>query len=179
MRVAAIVGVVSILLAGCSGDDGESTTTTTADPVTTLEPAPIAAGSTEPTTASTEAAPGTTTATTTTSAAPGLPPYRIAFREEGEVGATVVVLLDPTTYTSLSDIDLQDIIRDVYDEFPVVATAHVVDSPDVVDLVLLDRELFETEQALLDEHYLARLEDGIRIVYLGPFEEYPIAILGS
>ena len=178
MRVAAIVGVVSILVSGCSGDDGEPTTTAASDPVTTLEPAPIAAGSTEPTTAPTEATPGST-ATTTTSAAPGLPAYRIAYREEGETGDTVVVVLDPASYTSLSDIDLQDVIRDVYDEFPPVATAHVVDSADVVNLVLVDRELLESEQALLDEHYLARLEDGIRIVYLGPFEDFPIAILGS
>ena len=110
----------------------------------------------------------------------GLPLYEIAFRGQGETGDTVVVLLDPESYTTLSDLDLQDVIRDVYDQFPPVAFAHVVDIEDAVDLVVADRNsLTEEELTLLDQHYFARLEEGIRIVYVGPFDQYPIAILGS
>ena len=61
-----------------------------------------------------------------------------------------------------------------------VAIAHVVDSDDAVSLVVAERDsLTEEELTFLEQHYFARLEDGIRIIYVGPFDEYPIAILGS
>ena len=179
MRVVATVGVVSLIVAGCSGDDGEETTTTLPGPVTTLETAAGSTGATSGGAATTTRADGGSNTTTTAGESQGLPEYEIAYRENGEPGATVVVLLDPASYTSLSDLDLQDVIRDVYDLFPPVWIAHVVDTEDAAGLVVLERALTEEERSLLDVHYLARLEDGIRIVYEGPFEAFPIAILGS
>lgn len=182
MRVTTIVGVVTMLAAGCSGDEGgDDSTTTLADPVTTLEAAPASSAVTQPGDAtSTSGATGVgTTSTTSATPAPGLPGYEIAHREEGERGATVVVLLDPTSYTSLSDLDLHDVIRDVYDQFPIVGTAHVVDDEGAVDLVLSGATLTDEELGFLEQHYFARLEDGLRIIYEGPFDEFPIAILGS
>lgn len=181
MRVMAIVGVLSLAVAGCSEDGGEGATTSTlGDPVTTLltaavtpSPAPGTQGT------SSTVPPAGSTATSTTRPVAGFPLYEIAFRGEGEQAATVVIVLDPASYSTLSDIDIQSVIRDVYDLFPPVVTAHVVDSPEAVELVVVDRSFTEEELTLLDQHYLARLEDGIRIVYLGPFEDFPIAILGS
>ena len=167
-----------MMMAACAGDDGAATTTNAANEATTLPPAPNATTATiDEATTTTAADPATTTPTT---AAPAdVPEYEIAFRGTGDVADTVVILLDPATYTTLSDVDIQDVIRDVYDRFPPVATAHVVDSEEAVPLVVEEGPLADEELTVLDAHYFARLEDGIRIVYLGPYAEYPIAILGS
>jgi hypothetical protein len=95
-----------------------------------------------------------------------------------ETGDTVVLLLDPASYTSLSDLDLYDVIADAADRFPPIFEAHVVDSPEAADAVLLE-EPDEDQVGILSVNYLARLEDGFRIVYLGPFEESGTAVLGS
>lgn len=90
----------------------------------------------------------------------------------------MVLLLDPYSYTSLSDLDLYDVIADAVDRFPPIFEAHVVDSKDAVSAVLVE-EPDEDQQKTLEIHYLARLEDGFRIVYVGPFEGYDEAVLGS
>ncbi|MDH3500769.1 MAG: hypothetical protein OEM97_11635 [Acidimicrobiia bacterium] len=180
MRVVTVVGVLALALVGCSGDDGEGTTTTAGDIVTTLPSAGVTSGGVSTGGGTAATGTGGSAATTSTTSAPiGPPEYEIAKRNEAEAGATVVVLLDPNSYTSLSDLDLQGVIRDVYERFPPVLTVHVVDEAEAVDLVLLERALTDDELTVLDAHYLARLEDGIRIVYVGPFDEFPIAILGS
>jgi hypothetical protein len=55
---------------------------------------------------------------------------------------------------------------------------HVVDSQAAAELVLqvdVEPELV----SILDEHYLVRLEEGFRIIYLGPFSSIAESILGS
>ena len=90
----------------------------------------------------------------------------------------MVLLLDPASYTSLSDLDLYDVIADAVDRFPPILVAHVVDSPDAVEAVLVEQP-DEDQGLILANHYLARLEEGFRIVYVGPFEESGTAVLGS
>lgn len=166
--------MVALLAAGCSGDDEEAASTTTAGAVTST----TAAGSQGTT------APGNGGATTSTTVTEGegtefaLPAYEVVNRVEGERGATLVVLLDPSTYTALSDIDLQNVIQDVIDRFPPVYEIHVVDDIAAADLVLADGVQPE-QQDILDEHYLVRLEEAFTIVFVGPFSEYPIAIIAS
>jgi hypothetical protein len=178
--VVVISAVSAVSAAGCSGDDAEeSTTTSSLDPVTTLAASDVSTPASNSGAATSEAPTGDAGSTTPSTEGLGPPGYEIASRTDGDDGDTVVVLLDPDSYTSLSDIDLQSVIRDVYDKFPPIATVHLVDSDEVVELVLTERVLTDDEMALLDQHYFARLEDGIRIVFLGPFDDYDIAILGS
>jgi hypothetical protein len=178
-RILIVVVAYALMVAACSGDEGESTTTTSLDPVTTLAASDGSTPGSVAGSATSEAPAGGTDSTTTSTAGIGPPEYEIALRTDGAAGDTVVVVLDPASYTALSDIDLQTVIRDVYDKFPPVATVHVVDADDAVELVVAGRALTGEEVTLLDDHYFARLEDGIRIVFLGPFDEYDIAILGS
>ena len=181
LRVMALVCALTLVVTGCS-DDGDATDTTVGpDLVTTLSPAPtpVASGGQTSQTVTTAVPDDTSATPTTTRESVGLPDYQIAYRGEGDDEATVVVLLDPESYTTLSDVDIQQIIRDVYDLFPPVSFAHVVDTQAAVELVVADRQLDEGELTLLSQHYLARLEEGIRIVYVGPFDQFPIAILGS
>ena len=158
---------VALIAASCSSSSEDTTTTA---PTTTST--------------STTAAPTTTTTVPSTSTTvpqepPPFPEYRIVERiVVPETGDTVVLLLDPASYTSLSDLDIYEVIADAADRFPPILVAHVVDSPEAAEAVLLE-EPDAGQQRILEVHYLARLEDGFRIVYLGPFEESGTAVLGS
>lgn len=108
-----------------------------------------------------------------------MPPYTIVERIEDEEGVTAVILLDPTSYDSLTDIDLQNIVEDAVDRFRVYV-AHIVDSQAAADVVLAEAiEPTSDGQALLAEHYLVRLEEGFRLVFEGPFSSEGTVILGS
>lgn len=173
------IAIAAVLLlsivSACSGDDAEESTTTTLLAVTTQATDASGGGTTA----------SSATTSTTTSAAPGeegstatFPRYQIVARETGDDGDVVVVLLDPESYDGLTDIDLQNVIADVVEEFPPVLEAHVLDSAEAAAIVLTD-DPDEEAQALLDAHYFARLEEGFRIVYTGPFKSRGESILGS
>ena len=155
---------LACLAAACTFGAEETTTTEAILEVTTTAP------------------PETTTTVTTTLAPlsePSFPEYSIARRIEATDGRdTVVVLLDPSSYQVLSDIDLYDVVADVVDRFPPIFEAHVVDSPEAADAVLSEAPT-EEELQVLSEHYLVSLEDGFRLVYQGPFAELGTAVLGS
>ena len=162
-----MMAAATLVIASCSSSNETTTTTSTTTTTTTT--------TTVPTTTTTVS----TTTTTLPQEPPSFPEYRIAERTIApETGDTVVLLLDPASYTSLSDLDLYDVIADAVDRFPPILVAHVVDSPEAVPIVLLE-EPDEDQELLLADHYLARLEDGFRIVYLGPFEDSGTAVLGS
>lgn len=160
-----LAAVVVTVSAGCSSS--VDTATTTVENVTT-----------------TLASTSTTTTEVTTTTLPPLtqlspPQYRIVERAPREgTGDEVVVLLDPSSYDALTDLDLYDLIAEVVELFPPIATLHVVDDPAAANTVA-DPETATTDPAADSEHYLARLENGFRIVYLGPFAASGTAVLGS
>ncbi len=168
------------LLAGCSGDDEseETTTSTTAAPVTSL------ATTQAPTTTTVVPAGGDDTSTTTTTEATqgevALPGYSIVERVpgEGDEGDTVVILLDTDADDAITDIDIQGLLSEVVDEFGPVNAAFVVDSLEAAQIVLLD-EFTQEQVDELEAHYLARLEDGFRIVFQGPFSEAGDLLISS
>ena len=169
---------VALVATGCNRDSAEETTTTLGEVTTT---AIDAATSTTTTRATTPPSTTTTTeaaTTSTTRSAIPEPEWTIAQRIDGDDGATVVVLLDPESYERLTDIDVQNIVEDAIDMFPPIYEVHVVDSQDAADIVLSD--VIDTDdQPTLDDHYFARLEEGFRLVFLGPFSDIGITILGS
>ena len=158
---------VALIAASCTSSSEDTTTTA---PTTT---------STSTTAATTTTTTVPSTSTTVPQEPPPFPEYRIVERiVVPETGDTVVLLLDPASYTSLSDLDIYEVIADAADRFPPILVAHVVDSPEAAEAVLLEEPDAE-QQRILEVHYLARLEDGFRIVYLGPFEESGTAVRGS
>ncbi len=183
--------VISVLFAplfvACSGDDSGE-----ADPATVSLPDPVVLTSLQPsgggsavtstvTAAGEDGVTETTGPAAATSDAPSLPrppSYDVVSRIAGEAGDTVIVLLDPSSYTSLSDIDLENIVADVYDRFSPVFEAHIVDDPEAAARLAADGAAAVAASALSD-HYLLRLEEGFRIVFLGPYEEFGTASLGS
>ena len=169
-----LAGLAVVLIAACSGDDEpaeDPLTSTSAAPITTLGEADTAAAQQSTT---------TTTSTTTTSAAPelGFPQYSIISREAADDGDIVVVLLDTDSYESLSDLDVLNVMSDLVEQFAPVFEAHIVETQAAADALFVE-EPTEDQQTALANGYVARLEEGFRIVYEGPLEDSGVAILGS
>lgn len=176
-RQALIVGIAVLLVAACSGDDdaGESgNTTTTASEITTLADSESAAAA-----GSDQSAAATTTSTTTAvSLELSFPEYSIVSRETSENGDIVVVLLDRTSYESLSDIDVHNVMSDLVEQYAPVYEAYIVETEAAADALFIE-EPTEAEQAALSNGYVARLEEGFRIIYEGPLAGSGVDILGS
>jgi hypothetical protein len=163
---AVLVMSVALAIASCTSSS-EEPTSTVAVTVTTLPS----------TTVTSEA---TTSTTSTMPISPITPPeYQIVSRAATDGnGDEVVVLLDPTSYVTLTDLDIYDVIAEVVELFPPVTVLHIVDDPQAANVVA-NPEATDTDRAAAAAHYLARLDDGYRIVYLGPFEGTASAVLGS
>ena len=161
-RFIILVLALALVTAACNrGDDADLTTTTTGGSPTTS----TSAG------ASTDD--GTDDETTTTAAGAVQPPtYDII---AGVTGSDeYVVLVEPGAY---AEQDLRNIMEDVVDEHAPV-TAHLIDSEEAGHLVLKD-ELSDSEQELLDAHYLARIVEGTTLEFLGPYSNLESVHIGS
>lgn len=161
--------VLSLLAVSCdrlrqAGGEGTTTVTATTPAVTERETTETRRATT--TTTETEAAP---------TSVPGRPDYTIVSRTPGDSGDSVVVLIEPDDYT---DVQIENVIRDVVESYAPVKVVHLVDDPEAAAAVLSEDPTPE-ERRILEEHYLARLEEGARLVYLGPYAEYDSKILGS
>jgi hypothetical protein len=161
-----VVGVaVAVLVVACQGT-ADTTTTTAGSSLLTLPP---------PTTPP--------TSVTTTSLAPveqlSSPQYQIVQRTVSEgSGDTVVVLLDTSSYGTLTDIDLEDLIADVVVRFPPITTVHVIDDAAAANVVG-NPDASDAQIEVISDHYLARLDDGFSITFLGPFATSGSSVLGS
>jgi hypothetical protein len=165
LRLIVVVAAVAVVAAACQSST-ENTTTTAESPLLTLPP---------PTT------PPTSTTSTTLVPVEQLssPEYQIVQRSAGEgTGDTVVVLLDSSSYETLTDIDLEDVIADVVRRFPPIATVHVIDDPAAANIVG-NPDATEEQIASIEDHYFARLDDGFTITFLGPFAPAGATVLGS
>lgn len=163
--------VVALIGAACTSSQTGGTTTTTfaQTPVTTL-------GS-DATTTTVAPAESTTSAPPAAQITP--PRYQIVDRIKGDgTGDTVVVLLDPTSYDSLTDVDLFDIMAEVVELFPPISVIHIVDDAAAANVVA-NPDASDAEIQAIQGNYLARLDNGFTITYLGPFASRGTAILGS
>lgn len=160
---------MALLAAACTSSSAPETTTSSS-----LTPLTVAVTVTPTSPAEEE-----TTTTTQPLSTLTPPDYAIVDRAETEApGDTVVVLLDDESYTSLTDIDLYDIIAEVVDLFPPISVLHIVDDAGAVNTVA-NPEATADEIAQIEDNYFARLDNGFKITYLGPFAASGTAILGS
>ncbi len=160
---------MALIATACtSSSTPDSTTTPSLTPLTT-------AATASPGTTVSDESPTTSQARSTLTP----PKYAIVDRIQTDApGDTVVVLLDTNSYTSLTDLDLYDIIAEVVDQFPPISVMHIVDDEQAVNTVA-NPDATDEELALVQDNYLARLDDGVKITYLGPFATSGTAILGS
>lgn len=164
-----LVIVVALVSAACTSSGSDATTSSApATPLTTVTVI-------DTTEAVNDSTPTTSSSPKTVLSAPE---YQIVDRVAGEIGDTVVVLLDSETYDSLTDLDLYDLIAEVVELFPPVAAVHVVDDA-AAGSIVVNPDASEAERQAIAANYLARLDDGVKIIYLGPFASSGTAVLGS
>jgi hypothetical protein len=169
-RLGSVVAAIALVSVACTseGSEKQDSSVTTRTPVTTL----VSVAATEPQSES------TTTATSAPKTVLSAPEYQIVERIEGDSGDTVIVLLDPETYGPLTDLDLYDLIAEVVELFPPIAVVHVIDEAEAGNIVA-NPDASEAERNAVAANYLARLDDGVKIIYLGPFASSGTAVLGS
>ncbi|MCE2525920.1 MAG: hypothetical protein J4G00_00060 [Actinomycetia bacterium] len=171
--------LASVGSAACAGDDDTALVTTTSRVVTTAAPTTTAAEPVET----------TTTAAPTTTAAEPVEDVQTSPLESGEIefqrvrqvptrdGNLVFLEIPAGDYT---DIDLQNLVLSVYEEWDDLYELHVVDNGDVVDvLVKAEEERTPEEKELLDRHYLVSLLEGSVLRFQGPFANLEGFIIGS
>lgn len=157
--------MVVVLIGACSRGGDESGTSL---PSTTL-PAARSAVTTTPPAPAGEPLP--------TSPPGEVPAFEVRHRSPGEGGDVLVVLVDPGSYT---DLDLENLVGDVMEEYSPVLQLHVVDDVAALAAVLEPEEQRTAgERALLEAHYLARLDEGVVLTFLGPYAEYGQQRIGS
>jgi hypothetical protein len=168
-RFSSVVAAIALVSVACTSDGSDQDISSS----TTLPPVTISiSGASETTMES------TTTTTSPPKTVLSAPEYQIVDRIEGDEGDTVIVLLDSETYDSLTDLDLYDLIAEVVELFPPIAVVHVVDEAAAANIVA-NPDASEAERNAVAANYLARLDDGVKIIYLGPFASAGTAVLGS
>lgn len=106
-------------------------------------------------------------------------PFEIAWQETADDGlVSLVVTVADQAYTFD---EMENLMRDVVDDFPTVISVRVVSDPAAVEpAVRYDTAQARAEDtAVLDEHFLVELVDGIRLIFRGPYEPMGQASLGS
>lgn len=159
---------VMVLIAACSPEEAELTTTTTTAPSSTTS-AP------DDSTSTTEDDDDTTDDDASEAA---ITDYEVVVRSSATEGETLWILIDPGEY---SDIDLENLIRELVDESD--ATLHGINVFD--DLAALEAGRVDVdartdeEQALVDEHFLVSLVDASTIRFEGPYADFGETAVGS
>lgn len=179
-RLIMISGLMALALvaAACRGGDDDSAATTIADAdaagvTTTVIVTPTGDGSGDGEETGDGQEPATTT-TATTQVVSGTPTYEVAEVLESDEGDTLIVVVEPGSYT---EVELSNLVFDIVDRFQPLG-AVVVDDPEAVPLVMAE-ELSEEDQAFLDGHTFLRITDGVEVTFSGPYEDIAGITVGS
>ena len=123
----------------------------------------------------------TTTAETTGSVPLAVDPisFEVALQNTSVDGVESLVVVVPNDEYTFDE--MENLMRDIVDEYPQAESVRVVSDIAAVNAAArydTDAALAE-DSALLDEHLLVELVDGIRLVFRGPYEPMGEASLGS
>ncbi len=164
-RGAAAAALAVTALAACSDDPTVSTavTETSLESVTTVAAAPD----------TTRQRSGSNRSTSTSIREPIDISYDIRHREPSDSGDRLVVLIEPGDYT---EIDLSNLVLDIVEANEPVDQLDVVDSQAALRAVIRNSENLTPQQS---RHYVLRLENGNRVVFLGPYSDLGSFIIGS
>ena len=186
-RFVPLLVVASLVFAACNRDGGESAETTATPAATTATTSTtavdaggsagyttVATGSAEPDSDAASEEGDATITVATTHVAPGLPDYEVVHRMIEDDRETLVVVVEPGTY---SNVQLENLVHDIVERFTPSA-AIVVDDRDVADLAVLE-ERTEEQQARLDAHTFLRIEGGVEVTFYGPYADFPGLTVGS
>lgn len=110
----------------------------------------------------------------TVPAGPAVPDYEVRHRMIEDGNETLVVLIDPGSY---SNVELENLVYDIVETHS-PRGAVVVDDSAAADLAVLDERTAE-QQASLDSHTLLRIDNGVEVTFHGPYADFPGLTVGS
>ncbi|MDH5422635.1 MAG: hypothetical protein OEY55_12600 [Acidimicrobiia bacterium] len=181
-----LLALLMVLGVACNrGDDAAGTTTlvtTVGGTASTGTGTGIGTGSGS----ATDSDPATDTTSTTAADTTGSVPlavdpisFEVALQNTSADGVESLVVVVPNDEYTFDE--MENLMRDIVDEYPQAESVRVVSDIAAVNAAArynTDTALAE-DTALLDEHLLVELVDGIRLVFRGPYEPMGEASLGS
>ena len=179
-----LLALLMVLGVACNRADDAAGTTTL---VTTVGGTASSGTETGTITGSTtDSDPATSTTATTTAETTGSVPlavdpisFEVALQNTSVDGVESLVVVVPNDEYTFDE--MENLMRDIVDEYPQAESVRVVSDIAAVNAAArydTDAALAE-DSALLDEHLLVELVDGIRLVFRGPYEPMGEASLGS
>ena len=112
--------------------------------------------------------------TSSTAAAGGLPDYEVIHRLIKDGRETLVVVVEPGSYSSVR---LENLVYDIVERYS-PSGAIVVDDRGAADLAILE-ERTEEQQNALDSRLFLRIENGVEVTFYGPYADFPGLTVGS
>lgn len=177
LRLTALLAAAALALPACNRGGGGA-----ADP--TLPPVETAAAvvtsaastvaSTAPAGSAPEAAASSPSSTAAAPPGPAVPPYEVRHRMIEDSGETLVVLVEPGSY---SNVELENLVYDIVEKHS-PRGAVVVDDSAAADLAILDERTVE-QQDSLDSRTLLRIDNGVEVTFHGPYADFPGLTVGS
>ena len=180
LRLTALLAAAALALPACNRGGGgaadptlppvETAAAVVTSAASTVAPA-AAAGGFDPQTAA-----STPSSTSAAAAPPGpaLPPYEVRHRMIEDSGETLVVLVEPGSY---SNVELENLVYDIVEQHS-PRGAVVVDDSAAADLAVLDERTAE-QQDSLDSRTLLRIDNGVEVTFHGPYADFPGLTVGS
>lgn len=181
MKIRIVLLVFLMLLgAACNGSDDVAASTTIVTVGSTLAQE---SGSGTVTESETETDTSPTTVASNTGSVPlAADPvaFEVAVQETNSDGLDELVVVVPAEEYSFDE--MENLMRDIVDAYPTAITVRVVSDQAAVDAAVrygtTDTKGVD-DAALLEEHFLVELVDGIRLIFHGPYEPLGEASLGS
>ena len=112
--------------------------------------------------------------TSSTAADGGLPDYEVIHRLIKDGRETLVVVVEPGSYSSVR---LENLVYDIVERYS-PSGAIVVDDRAAADLAILE-ERTEEQQNALDSRLFLRIENGVEVTFYGPYADFPGLTVGS
>lgn len=181
LRLTALLAAAALALPACNRGGGgaadptlppvETAAAVVTSAASTVAPTAAAGGSDPETAAST---PSSTSTAAAAPPGPALPPYEVRHRMIEDSGETLVVLVEPGSY---SNVELENLVYDIVEQHS-PRGAVVVDDSAAADLAVLDGRTAE-QQDSLDSRTLLRIDNGVEVTFHGPYADFPGLTVGS
>ena len=167
-----LLAVLGMALGACSDDDAELSTDSTI----------VTGGTNAPTTTTTPADEDEDTSSqgsspSTTLVGQPVTDFEVVARFPNDNGETRHYVIPNGAYT---DVDLENFVIDLLEADPDLYGAEIFDDADAANAFLVDEaDRTEEQDELLERHHFVTLVGRDRIVFNGPFAEFPGGAIGS
>lgn len=162
----ALSALLLLWVAACDGETTELSTTSSvvAGPTTSASGQTTTSARSEP-------------ATSTTLRGEQVADFEVVARQSDPGGETLYIVVPPGAYT---DVDIENFVVGLVDDGTVTFGAEIFDDPGAVTAFRKpEAERTEGETQLIEQHHFASVQNGISVVFRGPFADSGEFVIGS